>query len=71
MNNHVDNKNIQIGGSLLFVTGAVFLMLKLSGAINWDWWIVLIPFYPAFIAIILLMLILICVGLAIFTKMIR
>jgi Transmembrane Fragile-X-F protein len=38
------------GVSLLTVLGTVFVILKLVGVIAWSWWVVLIPFYPALLA---------------------
>lgn len=37
---------------MLFVLGTLLLILKLAGAIGWAWWIVLIPFYPIFLIIV-------------------
>jgi len=37
-------------GNLLFITGIVFVTLKISGDIDWNWWVVLSPLYvPAVI----------------------
>jgi membrane protein implicated in regulation of membrane protease activity len=33
------------GGGLLFVVTVVFICLKLGGAVDWSWWIVLAPLW--------------------------
>jgi hypothetical protein len=50
-----ENKvNVNLSSSLMFVLGTILLILKLAEVINWSWWIVLIPFYPLFLVIFLL-----------------
>jgi uncharacterized protein (DUF58 family) len=34
-----------VGGTLFFFTGLVFVMLKLAGVIDWSWWIVTMPWW--------------------------
>lgn len=46
---------------LLDILGIVFVVLKLTGVINWSWWWVLSPFFIS-IAIFLLILIAILFG---------
>ena len=33
----------------------MFLMLKLAGVVSWAWWIVLIPFYPAILGMLVVL----------------
>ena len=47
------------GGLNLFgVLGVVFVVLKLTGTIDWSWWWVLAPFWGGFVfSVVLLMLV--------------
>lgn len=36
-------------GSFLLLLGLLFIALKLTHVIDWQWWIVLLPIYPAFV----------------------
>lgn len=33
----------QVRGSMLFVLGVIFIILKVAGVINWSWWLVCAP----------------------------
>lgn len=33
-------------GALCLVAGMILVMMKATGNLDWDWWIVLIPLYP-------------------------
>ena len=53
MSNASTNNNINLFGIL----GIVFIVLKLTGVINWSWWWVTAPFWaPVAVAIIILLL---------------
>jgi hypothetical protein len=50
--------NVNVGGSILTCLGVLLIILKLAEAINWAWWIILIPFYPlGFFLVVILSLI--------------
>jgi hypothetical protein len=36
------------GFSIAGLLGVAFVVLKLTGVINWSWWLVLLPFYAGF-----------------------
>jgi hypothetical protein len=66
-----ENKvNVNFGSSLLLVLGTILLILKLAEVIQWSWWIVLIPFYPLFLALSILILLGLVVGIANLVEMI-
>lgn len=44
------------GVGVFTVVGIVFIILKLCNVIAWSWWVVLIPFYPAVLGIVLLII---------------
>ena len=49
------NQNLNINLQVGTILGIVFIILKLTGTINWSWWWVLAPFWiPLAIFIILL-----------------
>jgi len=55
VNNHNHNYNNTGGGVGLFgLLGLLFIGLKLTGYIDWSWWLVLLPIYGglAFVALI-------------------
>lgn len=46
VNNHNHNYNNTGGGvGLLGLLGLLFIGLKLTGYIDWSWWLVLLPIY--------------------------
>lgn len=47
----------QHSASLIGLLGIVFIVLKLTGFINWSWWLVLLPFYGGFALLAVVMLI--------------
>jgi hypothetical protein len=60
-----ENKvNINLSSPFLLVLGTILLILKLAEVINWSWWIVLIPFYPLFLALSILILLGLIIGIA-------
>lgn len=42
----MENKNIHVsmGSGLLSVLGIVFIVLRLCNVIDWNWWLVCLPF---------------------------
>lgn len=50
---------IGVGGAL----GIAFIVLKLTGVIDWSWWWVLSPFWGSFALVILVILIVVAFGL--------
>lgn len=42
--------------------GILFIGLKLSGVINWSWWLVLLPLYGPIVLIVLILAALIATG---------
>lgn len=44
------------GIGVLGILGVAFIVLKLTGHINWSWWWVTVPFWGGFALAILLML---------------
>lgn len=68
----MSNSNSSSGGigvvvlrGVLFVCllGVLFVGLKLTGVINWSWWLVLLPFYSWEPIILVLMMTVIVVNL--------
>ena len=49
------------GAGLLTVLGLVFIVLKLTGYIDWSWWWVLAPIWVPY-SIVLLVVLLVMVG---------
>lgn len=41
---------------LLDVLGLIFIVLKLTGFINWSWWIVLLPWIIPFVIVLILII---------------
>lgn len=57
MANTNEQKTVYVGPSLLGITTLVFVVLKLTGVINWSWWWVLGPLWiPSVIVLVLVML---------------
>lgn len=44
---------IKFKGSIVLILGIVFLILKLCNVIDWNWWLVCIPFIVEGVGIIL------------------
>jgi hypothetical protein len=55
----MENQNKSTGASLSTVLFLIFLVLKLTGAINWSWWWVTSPLWIPFALIVGV----ICVGI--------
>lgn len=51
-------------GALCLVAGMILVMMKATGNLDWDWWIVLIPLYPIMFGIGMVILLL-AVGIVI------
>lgn len=48
------------GGLILGLLGILFVGLKLTGVVNWSWWLVLAPFWgPAVLAVVIVVIALI------------
>jgi hypothetical protein len=66
-----DNSSSQSGGiGLAGLLGVVFIVLKLTGFIDWSWWWVTAPFWGG-IALLLVLLLgggIIAAGIAVFSK---
>lgn len=45
-------------GALCLVAGMILVMMKATGNLDWDWWIVLIPLYPIMFGIVVFILLL-------------
>ena len=58
-----DKNNISYGINFLELLAIVFIALKLTGYIQWSWWLVLAPLWFPIIPIILLVLVLIIIEL--------
>ena len=41
---------------LLDVLGLIFIVLKLTGFINWSWWVVLLPCIIPFVIVLILII---------------
>lgn len=41
---------------LLDVLGLIFIVLKLTGFINWSWWVVLLPWIIPFVIVLILII---------------
>ena len=44
--------NIRRGVSLLQLLGVLFIGLKLTGHIEWSWWLVLLPLYGPWVVLL-------------------
>ncbi|NOJ72470.1 hypothetical protein [Paenibacillus alvei] len=61
MSNKSDNNSGGIG--VLGLLGVAFVVLKLTGVIDWSWWLVTLPFWGGVaIAIIILLIHLFVIG---------
>jgi len=47
-----DNDNSSNGIGVVGLLGVVFVILKLTGFINWSWWLVTLPFWGGLALII-------------------
>lgn len=57
------------GGGVLGLLGVAFVILKLTGVINWSWWWVTIPFWGGLaIALVILIVCAIVIGVTEITK---
>lgn len=57
------SSNSSSGGIGVFgLLGVLFVGLKLTGYIDWSWWLVTLPFWGGFILIIIALLIIVAFG---------
>jgi len=53
-----NNNTVGGGGIGVFgLLGVAFVVLKLTGYIDWSWWLVLLPFYGGFALVIAILLV--------------
>lgn len=53
-----NNSNVSYsGGGFFSLLGIVFIVLKLTGYINWSWWIVLSPIWGSILVGLLIFLV--------------
>lgn len=50
----MNNSQTTSGLSLLSILGLIFVTLKLTGYINWSWWLVTLPFWGGIALIIVI-----------------
>lgn len=52
-----NNTTVVSGGgtSIAGLLGIVFVVLKLTGVIDWSWWLVLLPFYGGLLLLLLIL----------------
>jgi len=50
----MNNSQTTSGLSLLSILGLIFITLKLTGYINWSWWLVTLPFWGGIALIIVI-----------------
>lgn len=55
MGNSSSSSSSEVG--VIGLLGVAFVVLKLTGFINWSWWLVTLPFWGGFAIIILIILI--------------
>lgn len=55
MNNYTNN-NSSYGIGFFGLLAIVFIVLKLTGFINWSWWLVLLPLYGPILLVLVLFL---------------
>lgn len=55
-----DSKTTHVGLDVAGILGVAFVVLKLTGTINWSWWWVTLPFWggAAMVALILVIMLL-------------
>lgn len=60
----MSNKQVVYSGpGVLGILGVAFVVLKLTGFINWSWWWVTIPFWGPFALFIVILLIIGVIGI--------
>jgi len=58
-----DNSSSSSSGvSILGLLGVLFIGLKLTGFINWSWWLVLLPLYGGFVLFVVVLAVCFGVG---------
>jgi hypothetical protein len=55
MASKVQNNNYGIG--VVGLLGVAFVVLKLTGYIDWSWWLVTLPFWGGFVLLVIVLLI--------------
>lgn len=63
-NTSTKTKTASVSGLWLYALGALFVVLKLTGTINWSWWIVLAPLWIPWVLIALGLIVMGLVALA-------
>lgn len=63
-NTSTKTKTASVSGLWLYALGTLFVVLKLTGTINWSWWFVLAPFWIPWVLIALGLMVMGLVALA-------
>ncbi len=59
-----DNNRTTTGGIGFFgLLGIVFITLKLTGFIDWEWWIVLSPIWGSILLAVIMLAVLVIIGM--------
>lgn len=59
-----DNRTTTTGGVGFFgLLGIVFIVLKLTGFIDWEWWIILSPIWGSALLVIIVFVVLMIIGM--------
>lgn len=61
----MENNTVQVGPGFLESLGLLFIGLKLTGYINWSWWLVLFPLYVPLLFVALMCVIIGILAIAI------
>lgn len=60
---HLSKSNSGSAGiGICEVVGIVFIILKLCGLIDWDWWLVLLPIYGPLVIVLIIIFIIFMVS---------
>ena len=58
-----DNRTTTGGVGFFGLLGIVFIVLKLTGFIDWEWWIVLSPIWGSALLVIIVFVVLMIIGM--------
>ena len=58
-----DNRSTTGGVGFFGLLGIVFIVLKLTGFIDWEWWIVLSPIWGSVLLVIIVFVVLMIIGI--------